>query len=72
MTVRVLYFASLKEAIGTGAEQRERPGGVRLAPVGGAVIDRELVVPEVLEVRGGELDLPGGRAEAGLPAYRTM
>jgi molybdopterin synthase sulfur carrier subunit len=28
MTVRVLYFASLKEAIGTGAEQLELPGGV--------------------------------------------
>ncbi len=28
MTVRVLYFASLKEAIGTGVEQLELPSGV--------------------------------------------
>jgi len=28
MTVRVLYFASLKEAIGTGAEQLELPAGI--------------------------------------------
>jgi molybdopterin synthase sulfur carrier subunit len=28
MTVRVLYFASLKEAIGTGVEQLELPAGV--------------------------------------------
>jgi len=56
------------EELACPGHEHERPGGVRLAPVGGAVIDRELVVPEVLEVRGGELDLPGGRAEAGLPA----